>query len=200
MDGFMVSIADQYRVMVSWRFRTTRQTLVQAAASAWLGDVGRRGGEADLEELLRVVGAVAGSLAALWRGRRGATCVSLRLGRAGRGPLIEASIRSRRSPPASRGSSRPGRGRPRRTWGRSAGSGPAAGCWRWSEPRCIPRARGVEVGQHRVQEGALPVHVDAAAVLAVVAVGDVVAVGELEVRVIAGGLIGVGARAADRPG
>ncbi len=31
---------------------------------------------------------------------------------------------------------------------------------------------GVEVGQHRVEEGALPVHVDAAAILAVVAIGD----------------------------
>ena len=57
--------------------------------------------------------------------------------------------------------------------------------------------RGVEVRQHRVQERPLPVHVDAAAVLAFVAIGHVVAVGELEVRVVAGRLIGDGARAAD---
>ena len=39
-------------------------------------------------------------------------------------------------------------------------------------------------------------HVDAAAVLAVVPIGDVVAVGELEVGVVAGRLVGVDARAA----
>ena len=38
--------------------------------------------------------------------------------------------------------------------------------------RAFLAGRGIEVRQHRVQEGALPVHVDAAAILALVRVGD----------------------------
>ena len=61
-------------------------------------------------------------------------------------------------------------------------------------------AWGVEVGEHRVHEGPLPVHVEAAAELAVVGFGIVVAVGELDVDVITRRLIGVDAGAADIEG
>ena len=56
---------------------------------------------------------------------------------------------------------------------------------------------GVEVGHHGMEEGALPVGVDAAAPLAGVGVGDVVAIGELEGFVVVVGLIGFDGGAAD---
>ena len=59
-------------------------------------------------------------------------------------------------------------------------------------------ARGcVEVGQHRMQEGPLPVHVNAPSVLAMVGVGNVVAIGKLKVGVVTGRLVGEDARPAD---
>jgi hypothetical protein len=57
--------------------------------------------------------------------------------------------------------------------------------------------RGVEIGEHGMEEGALPMHVEPTAVLSVVGAGVVAAVGELEVGVVIGGLIGEDAGAAD---
>jgi len=57
----------------------------------------------------------------------------------------------------------------------------------------------VEVGQHRVEEGPLPVHVEASAPLLIVPAGDVFPVGKLEGLVIAVGLVGLGARPPDVP-
>ena len=56
---------------------------------------------------------------------------------------------------------------------------------------------GVEIRVHGIEEGALPVGVEAAAELALIAIGGVFALGELEGFVVAGWLVGKGAGAAD---
>src|SRR5206468_3767110 len=55
-------------------------------------------------------------------------------------------------------------------------------------------SRSVEVREHRLEKRSLPMSVNSAAVLAFVFVGIIVAIGELNVRVVAGGLIREGAR------
>ena len=119
---------------------------------------------------------------------------------AGRGkrPLVERVQPARRPVP---GSARSDAGEDARAASTNVGSfsSVSACCGVLATVRAAMHSsrRGVEVGQHRVQERALPVHVNAAAVLPLVGVGDVVAVGELEVRVVAGRLVGLDARAAD---
>src|SRR5690606_35590248 len=57
--------------------------------------------------------------------------------------------------------------------------------------------RGIERLEHRVQEGALPVDVEAAAILPLVEMGLVLALGEVEMLVVALRLVRLDARSTD---
>ena len=56
---------------------------------------------------------------------------------------------------------------------------------------------GIEVGEHRLEKRALPMGIHATPILPVIGVGIIVPVGELEVHVVTGRLIGMGAGPAD---
>ena len=56
---------------------------------------------------------------------------------------------------------------------------------------------GIEVCEHRVQKRALPMHINAAAILSVIVIGDIFAAGELNVGVVAVRLVGLAAWTAD---
>ena len=56
-------------------------------------------------------------------------------------------------------------------------------------PRALFPGRCIEVGQQRMKERSLPVHLDAAAVTPIVLLFGIVAIRELQLRVIAGWLV-----------
>ena len=187
----------QLRVMVSCRFKSTRATDVQAASSA--GSMSAGDGESPVAEQ----GAGRGGLVlridrGAWpsRPRRTATSSGRAGARAPGGTLaFEPGARVGASLADDAGGEDPG--------GLDVGRvvQEDEGLERRVRPRPLDDAflagRGIEGQQAGMQEGALPVRVQAAAVLVFALVGDVVALGEIEEDPVARRLIGLDAGPAD---